>query len=84
MNTPRIYLIVWPAFLVACGLEFMVFGLVDPAELHWRGNPVELSRNAVYSIGFVLFWAASAVGSYLTMILMQSSAAINQSPGNTQ
>lgn len=65
----RFLVILWPAFLAACGLEFLVFGLFDPAELHWRGAPIEWPRNAVYSIGFVLFWASAASASFLTLVL---------------
>ena len=36
--------IVWPAFFSACLLEALVFSLVDPQNLRWFGEPLELSR----------------------------------------
>jgi len=42
--------IMWPAFLVAGLLEVLVFAMVDPQDLHWFGQPVELSRQGVYTL----------------------------------
>ena len=54
--------IVWPAFLVAGVLEMLVFALVDPEGLHWfGGEPLELSRTAVYTLAFFVFWAAASL-----------------------
>jgi hypothetical protein len=49
---------VWPAFLAAAALELLVFAHVDPADVHTlAGAPVELSRQAVYTLSFFGFWA---------------------------
>ena len=61
----------WPAFLAACLLELVVFALVDPHDLQWAGRPLDWSRLGVYSAGFFLFWAVSAVGCWLTAVLLQ-------------
>ena len=61
----------WPAFLAACLLELAVFAMVDPHELQWAGQSVGWSRLAVYSAGFFLFWAISAVGCTLTAMLVR-------------
>lgn len=61
----------WPAFLAACLLEVAVFALVDPSDLQWAGQPLGWSRVGVYSGGFFLFWAVSAVGCALTALLVQ-------------
>lgn len=79
MKSQRAMIVGWSAFLAACGLELVVFGLFDPIELHWRGNPIELPRVAVYSLGFALFWLAAAISSYLTCTLMRSADDINRS-----
>lgn len=78
MKGRRAAIVGWSAFLAACALELVIFGLFDPIDLHWRGNPIELPRVAVYSVGFVLFWAAAAVSSFLTCMLMRSSDDINR------
>ena len=78
MNTPeRILRIAWPGFLVACGLEMLVFGLIDPADLHWRGAPIELPRVAIYSAGFGLFWFACSCAAAISVLLSKTAEQIN-------
>ena len=69
MRAALLMTIAWPAFLAACGLQLLVFAFVDPLELHWSGQPLAWSRQAVYSGAFFLFWAAAAVSSALTALL---------------
>ncbi len=73
----RWMVIAWPAFLVAGVLEILVFALVDPGEMHWRGQPLAWSSDAVYSVSFFVFWLISAVASALTALLLQRSADVN-------
>ncbi|MDH6594380.1 hypothetical protein M2165_004269 [Variovorax sp. TBS-050B] len=61
--------ILWPAFLLACVLEILVFSLVDPADLHWGGDALRLSRQGVYSVAFFVFWALAAASSAFTALL---------------
>jgi len=69
--------IVWPAFLVACVLEMLVFALVDPEELTWFGHPLALSRQGVYTLSFFVFWLLTMVSGALTALLSQSSGEVN-------
>ena len=80
MLTQRLMWIIWPAFLLACLLELLVFALVDPQDLHWFGQPVEMSRLGVYTIAFFVFWAASMVASGLTTLLSASPFEVNRCP----
>ena len=64
----------WPAFLAASLLELAVFALVDPYDLQWAGQPLGWSRLGVYSTGFFLFWAVSALGCALTATLLRPRA----------
>jgi len=66
--------ILWPSFIVAAATEMAFFALFDPGELTFFGQPLELSRTAVYSIGFFLFWGFAAVSSALTLYLGRDSA----------
>jgi hypothetical protein len=66
--------ILWPSFLVAAAAEMAFFALFDPGELSFFGQPLELSRTAVYSIGFFLFWAFAAVSSGLSLYLSRSDS----------
>ena len=80
MKLQRWMWIAWPAFLLACLLEMLVFALVDPQDLHWFGQPVELSRQTVYTLAFFAFWAVSMVASGLTTLLSQSPFEVNRCP----
>jgi len=74
----RLMWILWPAFLVAAVADGIVFSLFDPREMHVFGEPVELSRIGVYSIGFFLFWAFGAASSALTCLLQRSPFEVNR------
>ena len=68
----RAVLILWPSFLVAAVAEMVFFALFDPGELSFFGQPLELSRIAIYSIGFFLFWVFAAASSALSLALRAS------------
>lgn len=80
MSSQRIMWIAWPAFMVACVLEFLVFALVDPQDLHWFGQPVGLSRQGVYTVAFFVFWGITMVSSGLTTLLAKSPFEVNRCP----
>jgi len=69
--------VAWPAFLLAGVLEILVFALVDPGEMHWHGQPLAWSSDAVYSVSFFVFWLITAVACALTALLLQRSADVN-------
>ena len=76
----RMILIAWPAFLAACVLELLVFALVDPMDLHWWGQGLAWSRQAVYTGAFFAFWLVTAGACALTTLLRSSPAEVNQCP----
>jgi hypothetical protein len=77
----RLMWIAWPAFLVAGAVEMVVFALVDPQQLHgFDGEPLELSRHAVYTIAFFAFWLAAMASSALTTLLAISPFEVNRCP----
>jgi len=80
MLAHRIMWIAWPAFLVAGVLEIIVFAMVDPQDLHWFGQPVELSRQGVYTISFFVFWCVAMLSSGLTTLLSMSPFEVNRCP----
>jgi hypothetical protein len=69
--------VLWPAFLLAGAMELLVFALVDPADLHWRGEALMLSRQTVYTVVFFVFWLMAAGASALTLLLMVPAKEIN-------
>lgn len=70
--------VLWPSFLVGGIAEGIFFTLFDPMDLHLFGNPVELSRTAIYTIGFFAFWLVAAVSSALTSVLLRGADEINR------
>ena len=77
MHAQRWMWIAWPAFLVAGLLEMLVFAFVDPQDLHWFGQDLDLSRQAIYTLAFFAFWALAMLSSALTTLLGLSSAEVN-------
>ncbi len=66
----RVLLVLWPAFVMAGVLEALVFVVVDPQALTWYGGPpLDLSRQAVYTITFFIFWAVIAAAGGVSAVL---------------
>jgi hypothetical protein len=72
--------IAWPSFLLAGVLELLVFAVVDPESLNWFGQPFDISRQAIYTLGFFVFWLSISIASALTMLLSLPSSEINKTP----
>lgn len=79
----RLLWIVWPAFLGACILELIVFGVIDPSDVHWGGDAVEWSRQTVYTAAFFAFWVVTMGACALTMLLRLTAAELNRLPQST-
>lgn len=70
--------IAWPAFLGAGALEMAVFAFVDPATLSLPGGEaLGLSATTVYSLAFLVFWAAAAAACALTWLLTRGADEVN-------
>ena len=78
MLAQRMMWIAWPAFLLAGVIEMLVFALVDPQSLHWFGHPLALSREAVYTLAFFVFWVLTMASSALTTLLAMSPFEVNR------
>jgi hypothetical protein len=65
----KISRVLWPAFLTACMMEFVVFAAVDPMDVQLVKRNHDLSAYAVYGIGFLAFWLIGIIGSWLTLTL---------------
>jgi hypothetical protein len=79
MLAKRLMWTVWPAFLVAGLLEVVVFGMFDPADMHWLDQPLTLSRQGVYTVSFFVFWALTMLSSSLSILLSMSPLETNRS-----
>jgi hypothetical protein len=80
MLVQRLMWIAWPAFLVAAVLEMLVFAFIDPSELHLSGGSVLLSREAIYTMVFFVFWIFTLASSSLTTLLSMSPFEVNRCP----
>lgn len=64
--------VLWPSFVTAGVLEMLVFAVVDPQTLMGSSeDAVHLSRQAVYSVTFFVFWGVISIGGWVTAILAQ-------------
>lgn len=77
MWSQRIMWIAWPAFLMAGVIEMLIFAVVDPDSLHWFGQPLQLSREGMYTIAFFVFWGIIMISSALTTVLSLSASEVN-------
>lgn len=78
MLVQRLMWIAWPAFLLAGVMEMLVFAVVDPQDLQWFGHPLALSREAVYTLAFFVFWILTMASSALTTLLSISPFEVNR------
>jgi len=76
----RLMWVIWPAFLVAAIAEGIFFTVFDPFELHFFGEVLDLSRGAIYTMGFFGFWALGIASSALTVFLERSPWEVNRCP----
>ncbi len=78
MQQQRWMWIAWPSFLMAGVIEMLVFALVDPQDLHWFGQTLDISRQGVYTLAFFAFWLAVSLSSALTALLAMPPAEVNE------
>jgi hypothetical protein len=69
--------ILWPSFLVAIVATGLFFSAFDPDDLYPFGEPTEISRMGVYSIGFLSFWLVSAVSGIGTLYFAMTNCMRN-------
>jgi len=77
MLARRLMWVIWPAFLVAGVAELVFFSVFDPFDLHFFGAPLEMSRQAIYTMGFFGFWVLGIASSALTIFLERGPAEVN-------
>ena len=68
------------AFGDECRDRLERFAVVDPQSLSWFGQPFAISRQAVYTLGFLVFWFVTSVAGALTLFLSLPPNEVNQSP----
>lgn len=71
--------ILWPSFFAAGISTIVFFAIVDPIELRDATWPqADIGREAGYTIGFFMFWLATASSSLFTWILLRPASRFNK------
>lgn len=66
------------SFLTAVLGEVTFFVLIDPQQLYLFGDPVSWSPMVVYSVGFFMFWALTALTAFLVDLQEKTGEAVNR------
>lgn len=75
----RVGAILWPSFFSAGVATMVFFAFVDPLALRDMTFPqMQLTRGLGYSIGFFMFWIATASASLFTWILLPPATRFNK------
>ncbi len=73
----KLLTIFWPSFVTAIFGEFVFFAFIDPQQLYLMGQPVNWSPMAVYSVGFLMFWALTALTVALCVLFQKPASELN-------
>jgi hypothetical protein len=65
--------ILWPSFLVAGIAEGLLFTAIHPEEILLFGEPLGISNEGIYTLGFFVMWAFCAASSALTVFVLPKS-----------
>jgi hypothetical protein len=69
--------VLWPSFATAAIGEVFFFAFINPKELYLLGEPVSWSPTAVYSVGFLMFWALTALTTWSLLFFLKPADEIN-------
>jgi hypothetical protein len=65
--------VLWPSFLIAIIAEAALFTAIHPEEIIFFGEPLAISNEGIYTLGFFVIWAFCAASSALTMFVLPKS-----------
>jgi len=78
----RLGAILWPSFFAAGVATMLFFAVVDPLLLRDMTFPeLKMGRMAGYTIGFFLFWTATAASSLFTWLLLRPASRFHRKAG---
>lgn len=76
----RVGAVLWPSFFAAGVATMVFFALIDPLELRDMTFPdIQITRSMGYTIGFFMFWLATASSSLFTWLLLRPASRFNKS-----
>jgi len=62
--------VLWPSFLISVVAEGIFFTVIHPEEILLFGEPLAISNEGIYTLGFFLIWAFCAASSALTVFVL--------------
>ena len=75
----RVGAVLWPSFFAAGVATMVFFAFVDPLTLRDMTFPdLAISRELGYTLGFCMFWLATAASSLFTWILLRPASRFNR------
>ena len=75
----RVGAVLWPSFFAAGVATMVFFAFVDPLTLRDMTFPdLAISREFGYTLGFFMFWLATAASSLFTWILLRPASRFNR------
>lgn len=75
----RLGAILWPSFFAAGVMTMVFFAFVDPLMLRDMTFPAwSMTRELGYTLGFFVFWLATASSSLFTWLLLRPSSRFNR------
>jgi hypothetical protein len=75
----RLGAVLWPSFFAAGVATMVFFAFVDPLLLRDMTFPeLPMTRKLGYTLGFFMFWIATASASLFTSILLSPGSRFNQ------
>jgi hypothetical protein len=75
----RLGAILWPSFFAAGVATMVFFAWIDPLALRDMTFPqLELDRGVGYTVGFFMFWLATASSSLFTWLLLRPASRYNR------
>lgn len=66
--------VLWPAFIGAAVTVGLLFSAIDPLQISWVQLYLHESREASYTLGFLLFWVLYALACSMTWYLASTQA----------
>ena len=76
----RVGAILWPSFFAAGVATMVFFAFIDPLQLRDMTFPdVAITGGVGYTIGFFMFWLATASSSLFTWLLLRPASRFNRS-----
>ena len=65
--------VLWPSFLIAAIAEAVIFTAIHPEQILLFGEPLSISNEGIYTLGFFVIWGFCAASSTLTVFVLPKS-----------